>query len=46
MARTIDARTSGWAYKLPPYKGHQLMTTLESLLKPLPTPPAPATPQK
>jgi hypothetical protein len=46
QARTIDARTSGWAYKLPPYKGRQFMTTLESLLKPLPTPPAPATPQK
>ncbi|HTT83508.1 MAG TPA: DUF4340 domain-containing protein [Rhizomicrobium sp.] len=43
QARMIDARTSGWAYKLPPYKGHQLMTTLDSLLKPLPTPPAPAT---
>jgi hypothetical protein len=46
QARTIDARTSGWAYKLPPYKGRQFMTTLDSLLKPLPTPPAPATPQK
>jgi hypothetical protein len=46
LARTIDARTSGWAYKLPSYKGHQLMTTLESLLKPLPTPAAPATPHK
>jgi hypothetical protein len=46
QARTIDARTSGWAYKLPAYKGHQFMTTLDTLLKPLPTPPAPATPQK
>lgn len=33
-ARAIDARTSGWAYKLPAYKGEQFMTTLESLLKP------------
>jgi hypothetical protein len=46
QARAIDARTSGWAYKLPAYKGRQFMTTLESLLKPLPTPPAPATPKK
>jgi hypothetical protein len=46
QARVIDAHTSGWAYKLPPYKGHQFMTTLDSLLKPLPTPAAPATPQK
>lgn len=36
QARTIDSRASGWAYKLPPYKGQQIMTTLESLLKPLP----------
>ena len=35
-ARTIDARTDGWAYKLPAYKGQQFMTTLDSLLKPLP----------
>jgi hypothetical protein len=33
-ARTIDARASGWAYKLPDYKGAQFMTTLESLLQP------------
>lgn len=46
QARAIDARTSGWAYKLPPYKGHQFMTTLESLLKAPPTPAPPATPQK
>jgi len=32
----IDSRASGWAYKLPPYKGQQIMTTLESLLKPPP----------
>ena len=36
QARTIDSRASGWAYKLPAYKGQQIMTTLESLLKPLP----------
>lgn len=36
QARTIDSRASGWAYKLPPYKGQQIMTTLDSLLKPLP----------
>jgi len=36
QARTIDSRTSRWAYKLPPYKGQQIMTTLDSLLKPLP----------
>lgn len=35
-AREIDAHTSGWAYRLPGYKGQQFMTTLESLLKPLP----------
>jgi hypothetical protein len=36
QARVIDSRASGWAYKLPSYKGQQVMTTLESLLKPLP----------
>ena len=36
QARVIDSRTSGWAYKLPPYKGQQIMTTLDSLLKPPP----------
>ncbi len=41
QARAIDARASGWAYKLPTYKGQQFMTTLESLLKPLPAKPAP-----
>jgi hypothetical protein len=48
QARAIDTRTSGWAYKVPAYKGRQFLTTLESLLKPLPaaTPPAPATPKK
>ncbi len=34
-AREINARTNGWAYKLPAYKGQQFMTTLDSLLKPL-----------
>jgi hypothetical protein len=34
-ARTIDAHTDGWAYKLPDYKGKLFMTTLDSLLKPL-----------
>jgi hypothetical protein len=38
-ARDIVARASGWAYKLPDYKGQQFLTTLDSLLKPL-TPPA------
>lgn len=46
QARTIDARASGWAYKVPVYKGRQLMATLESLLKPLPAKTAPATPAK
>ncbi|HEY2446724.1 MAG TPA: DUF4340 domain-containing protein [Rhizomicrobium sp.] len=46
QARTIDARASGWAYKMPIYKGQQLMTSLESLLKPLPQKAAPATPAK
>ena len=47
QARAIDARTSGWAYKLPQYKGRQFMISLDSLLKPLPsaaTPAAPAMP--
>lgn len=34
QARTIGMRVSGWAYKLPDYKGAQFMTSLESLLKP------------
>ena len=33
-ARAIDARASGWAYRLPASKGQQFMTPLESLLKP------------
>jgi len=40
QARAIDSRASGWAYKLPPYKGQQMMTTLDSLLKPPPEKPA------
>jgi hypothetical protein len=39
-AREISARTTGWAYKLPVYKGQLFMTTLDSLLKP------PAAPQQ
>ncbi len=33
-ARKIDGKVTGWAYKLPAYKGEQFMTSLESLLKP------------
>jgi len=36
-AREISARTTGWAYKLPQYKGQLFMTSLESLLKPPPS---------
>ena len=32
-ARAIDVKTSGWAFKVPAYKGQLFMTTLESLLK-------------
>jgi hypothetical protein len=38
-AREIDAHASGWAYKLPSYKGQLFMTTLTSLLKPVGVPP-------
>jgi hypothetical protein len=34
-ARDIDAHATGWAYKLPAFKGQQFNTTLDSLLKPL-----------
>ncbi|MBU6471185.1 MAG: DUF4340 domain-containing protein, partial [Alphaproteobacteria bacterium] len=34
-ATAIDRRSNGWAYRIPPYKGAQFMTTLESLLKPV-----------
>jgi hypothetical protein len=34
-AQAINAKTSGWAYKLPPYKGQQLTSKVDSLLKPL-----------
>jgi hypothetical protein len=44
-ASTIDAHASGWAYKLPAYKGQLYMTTLDSLLKaPAPAAPAPGSP--
>src|SRR5262249_52101486 len=43
--RTIDATHDGWGYKVPGYKGAQMMATLESLLKPLPGKNAPATPK-
>lgn len=35
-ARAIDDHANGWAYKLPDYKGRLFLTTLDSLLKPLP----------
>jgi hypothetical protein len=35
-AREISAHVTGWAYKLPSFKGQLFMTSLESLLKPLP----------
>jgi hypothetical protein len=41
-AALINAHASGWAYKLPAYKGQLFMTTLDSLLK---APAAPAAPQ-
>jgi len=34
----INSRAAGWAYKVPPFKGQQIMTTLESLLKPTASP--------
>lgn len=37
-ARNIASHVTGWAYKLPQYKGQLFMTTLESLLKPLGNP--------
>jgi hypothetical protein len=33
-ARAINAKAYDWAFKLPAYKGAQLTTTLESMLKP------------
>jgi hypothetical protein len=33
-ARGFNARVSGWAYRLPDYKGAAFMTTLDSILKP------------
>jgi hypothetical protein len=44
-AKAINAMTSGWAYKLPPYKGQQLTTKMESLLKPLNAGNTPTAPQ-
>jgi hypothetical protein len=38
-AAAINAHASGWAYKLPAYKGQLFMTTLDSLLKPPPQAP-------
>jgi hypothetical protein len=43
-AQAINAKTSGRAYKLPPFKGQQLMTKQESLLKPLNPPKGAKTP--
>ncbi|MEJ1970672.1 MAG: DUF4340 domain-containing protein [Rhizomicrobium sp.] len=39
-AAAIDAHASGWAYKLPSFKGQLFMTTLDSLLKAPAAPPA------
>ena len=36
-AKAINAKTSGWAYKLPSFKGQQVTAKLESLLKPFNT---------
>ena len=41
-AAAINAHASGWAYKLPAFKGQLFMTTLDSLLKAPPAQPAPA----
>lgn len=43
-ARQIDDRASGWAYKLPAFKGQQFMTPVANLLKPLGGAPAAAPP--
>lgn len=40
-AREINAKSAGWAYKLPSFKAEQFMTTLDSLLKPLDSQTAP-----
>ncbi len=42
-ARSINAKASGWVYKLPAFKGQQFMTKLDSLLKPLNAPKTPGT---
>ena len=41
-ARVINARVTGWAYKLPPAKGAEFTAPLEAILKPLGGPQAPA----
>jgi hypothetical protein len=41
-ARQIDDRASGWAYKLPAFKGQQFMTPVANLLKPMGGAPATA----
>jgi hypothetical protein len=38
-AAQINAHASGWAYKLPAFKGQLFMTTLDDLLKPPAAPP-------
>jgi hypothetical protein len=43
-ARSIGAHASGWAFKLPDYKGAQLTAPMESLLKPKGAKPAAASP--
>jgi hypothetical protein len=40
-AAAINARASGWAYKLPAYKGQLFMTTLDTMLQPASPPQAP-----
>lgn len=48
-AATINARTSGWAYKLPGFSGQTFTTALETLLKPVggeAKPPANSAPQE
>jgi len=39
-AASINAHASGWAYKLPVYKGQLFMTTINSLLRAAAPPPA------
>lgn len=37
-ASQINSRAAGWAYKVPAFKGQQILTTQESLLKPAASP--------